>query len=97
MTLPMARSTCRHGQYGGAPDPSTAIPQALATSRSAANVKSSWPIRVLPIPGSPSHSTIRGRLVERIVEGIAQHVELLVAPDERASHQCPLRVGTPQQ
>ena len=61
MTLPMARSTCRQGQYGGVPDPSTAIPTTQATSRSAANFKSSSPIRVLPIPGSPRQRTIRGR------------------------------------
>ena len=34
----------------------------IKSGRSAANLKSSWPIRVLPIPGSPSHSTIRVRL-----------------------------------
>ena len=54
------RSTCRHGQYGGAPLDSVAGPHAAGTPLVAASSVSSSAIRVLPIPGSPRRSTTRG-------------------------------------
>ncbi len=88
-----ARSTCCHGQYGGAPLDSAAGPHATGTPRAAANLVSSSAMRVLPIPGSPRHSTTRGCAARADSKVLHERGQLPIATNQFGAHQRPSLLG----
>ena len=79
---PSSRSTCVHGQNGGAIESSQHWPHATSTDRSAASSASAPRRAVLPIPGSPADQHDPAPSVEGAVERGLEPSQRLVASDQ---------------